>query len=232
MFESILNTAAETASGTGGLSFRLTAECAAAALAMGIVIAFTYYFSVKGKTARGFLATLILTPVLVQTIVMLVNGNLGTGVAVLGAFTLVRFRSIPGNSRDISSIFFSMVTGLACGMGYLTYALAMTVFICVMMLLIHSSAWKIKSERTMSLRIMIHEDLDYTEVFDDLFEKYLKSWERTSVKTVNMGSMYQLCYQVELKDAKTEKEFLDELRCRNGNLTIHYGHWAENTEQL
>lgn len=228
MFESILNTATES----GNLSFHSISACAAAALIMGILIAITYYFSVKGQTGRGFLGTLVLLPVLVQTIVMLVNGNLGTGVAVLGAFSLVRFRSIPGNSRDISSIFFAMVIGLACGMGYLTYAAAMTILVCVIMFMIYHTSWKTKRERSKSLRITIHEDLDYTEVFDDVFEKYLKCWERISVKTMNMGSMYQLFYQIELKNRTEEKEFIDELRCRNGNLNIQCSNYAETSDQL
>ncbi len=228
MFESILKTATDS----GSLSLCMAGACAVTALVLGCIIAGAYYFSVKGQTGKGFLGTLVLTPVLVQTIVMLVNGSLGAGVAVLGAFSLVRFRSIPGNGRDISSIFFSMVIGLVCGMGYLTYAAAMTAFICFMMLLIHCTTWKTKGERSKSLRITIHEDLDYTEVFDDIFEKYLKSWEKVLVKTVNMGSMYQISYQIEFKDWKEEKAFIDELRCRNGNLSIQCSSLAENQEQL
>ncbi|MBR1741586.1 MAG: DUF4956 domain-containing protein, partial [Lachnospiraceae bacterium] len=117
-------------------------------------------------------------------------------------------------------------------MGYLTYAAAITGFTCVAMLLIHCTPWKTRMERARSLRITIHEDLDYTEVFDDIFEKYLKSWNRTLVKTVNMGSMYQLFYQIQFKDLKEEKAFIDELRCRNGNLNIQCGSMAENPEQL
>ncbi len=226
MFKSILNTAEST------LTLRSAGLCVGAALAMGILIAVVYYLSVRGRTSRGFVGTLVVVPVLVQTIIMLVNGNLGTGVAILGAFSLIRFRSIPGNSRDISSIFFAMVIGLACGMGYLTYAAAITIFTCLVMVVINCTPWRTKSEQEKSLRITIHEDLDYTDVFEDIFEKYLKSYERTLVKTVNMGSMYQLFYQIQLKNSKEEKEFIDELRCRNGNLNIQCGNIPENPEQL
>lgn len=228
MFKSILNTAAEA----GTLSLRTAGVCLGAAFIMGVIIACVYYFSVKGKTTRGFIGTLILIPVLVQTIIMLVNGNLGTGVAILGAFSLIRFRSIPGNSRDISSIFFTMVVGLACGMGYITYAAVITLFTCLVMFLMNCTPWRTKGEREKSLRITIHEDLDYTDVFDDIFQTYLKSWERTLVKTTNMGSMYQLFYQIQFKDPKEEKAFIDEIRCRNGNLNIQCGSMPENPEQL
>jgi uncharacterized membrane protein YhiD involved in acid resistance len=163
---------------------------------------------------------------------MLVNGNLGAGVAIVGAFSLIRFRSIPGNSRDISSIFLTMVVGLATGMGYVTYGAFITVFLCAVELVVYFLPFQTKSERQKSLKITICEDLDYTTIFDDIFEEYLKSVELEMVKTVNMGSMYQLQYLIEQKDESKEKEMIDALRCRNGNLTILCGRVMTPMEQL
>ena len=139
--------------------------------------------------------------------------------AVVGAFSLIRFRSIPGNSREITCVFFSMVTGLATGTGYVTYAIFITAVVTVAMVLF-------------SLMPIDRRDLDYTDIFEDLFEKYLKFCEVQMVKTVNMGSMYQIVYCIEQKDRKKEKEFIDELRCRNGNLNIVCSKIPEFMEQL
>lgn len=224
MFESVLNNAASM------LSITSACLCTGASLLCGIVIAVCYYFS--GKSNRNFCVSLAILPVLVQTVIMLVNGNLGTGVAIVGAFSLIRFRSVPGSSREISSVFLTMVVGLATGMGYLTYAAFITGFVCVVMLVLGILPIGKKEEKKQTLKITMYEDLDYTTVFDDVFEKYLKSCETENVKTINMGSMYQITYIIQQKDKKLEKEFLDELRCRNGNLTITCGRVPTPTEQL
>jgi len=215
MFDSVLNLT------TGSMDIGSELICIAAALILGAAIAFVYGRISSGS--RNFLVTLALLPVLVQVVIMLVNGNLGAGVAVAGAFSLVRFRSLPGTSREILGIFFSMVVGLACGMGYVSYAVLFTVIVCAVLVLLEKLHFGEKADSDRQLKITIPENLDYTGVFDDLFEKYTVKHELDSVKTTNMGSMYELRYSIALKDPAEEKHLIDELRCRNGNLTIACG---------
>lgn len=167
---------------------------------------------------------------MVQTVIMLVNGNLGTGVAVMGAFSLVRFRSLPGNAREIGSIFLAMALGLAAGMGYLgTAMLLMIVSGGITILLISLPAGRAGRKE---LKITIPENLNYSGIFDDIFAKYTKRSELVRVRTVNMGSLYELCYQVDLKSEFIEKNMLDEIRCRNGNLTIVCGRLPDGRDEL
>ena len=163
---------------------------------------------------------------------MLVNGNLGTGVAVMGAFSLVRFRSVPGTAKEISSIFLAMAVGLAAGMGYIGIAVLFVVVIGAANTIFTVSSFGEKRTEERSLRITIPESLDYTEVFDEIFEQYLKRWELIQVKTTNMGSLFRLEYRVVLKDRKDEKKMIDGLRCRNGNLEILSSRAAAIREEL
>ena len=215
MFTSILNTS------SGSLSFTDALWCTLASLAAGIVIAFIY--TRKGTYTKSFVTTLVLLPTLVQTVIMMVNGNLGVGVAVLGTFSLVRFRSSPGSAKEISCIFFAMAVGLATGMGYLTFAAGITGVIGLAMLILNFIPIGETKSGERELKITIPEDLDYTEIFDDLFEKYTAHHSLDRVKTTNMGSMYELKYSITLRDSGTEKAFIDEIRCRNGNLPIVSG---------
>jgi len=224
MFESILSSAGDS------LTLLSAAGCTAASLFLGIVIAACYYFT--GRGTKNFCAALVVLPAMVQIVIMLVNGSLGTGMAIVGAFSLIRFRSLPGNSHDISCIFFSMVVGLATGMGYITYAAFVTVIIGAAMILLHLAPLPPKVEKRQELKITIYEDLDYTDIFNDLFEEYLNFYELQSVKTVNMGSMYQIDYLIEQKDRTREKEMIDAIRCRNGNLTIVCRRMTTPSEQL
>lgn len=171
----------------------------------------------------SFAVILAMMPVLVTAIIMIVNGNLGTSVAVLGAFGLVRFRSAPGNAREIGFIFFAMAVGLACGMGFLSLAVLMTILVGMMFFVLEKLHFGKKETSQRELRITIPEDMSYTGIFDDLFQKYTKYARMERVKTTNMGTMYELCYRIELRDVEKEKEFIDGLRCRNGNLTIILG---------
>lgn len=188
---------------------------------MGFVIAFIY--TRKGTFTKSFVTTLVLLPTLVQVVIMMVNGNLGVGVAVLGTFSLVRFRSTPGSAKEISCIFFAMAIGLSTGMGFLTFAAGITVVVGLVMLLLNFIPIGEGEPREKELKITIPEDLDYTEIFDDLFTKYTKRNVLERVKTTNMGSMYELKYSITLKDPAMEKAFIDDLRCRNGNLPIVSG---------
>ena len=212
MFTSILTTATETLSITNALA------CLVVSLILGLAIAFTYMSS-KLYT-KNFVVTLSLMPILVQIVIMMVNGNLGTGVAVMGAFSLVRFRSVPGSSKEISFIFFSMAVGIATGMGFLTFAAAATAAICLVFLVLYKTSFGDGETNERTMKITIPENLDYSTVFDDLFEKYVKSSQLTKVKTTNLGSMFELQYSVVLKNTAEEKSFIDDIRCRNGNLTI------------
>ena len=196
--------------------------CMLFALVLGFVQAFIY--TIKNRYTKSFVATLTLLPIAVCMIVLLVNNNLGVAVAVAGAFTLVRFRSVPGSGKEITAIFISMVTGvtLASWQTYnIEYALLFTVIGSGLLLIINTTnlfSKAVKQEQI--LKITIPEMLNYTEVFNDLFEKYTNNVEKISVKSVNMGSMFKITYRVVLKNPKLEKEFIDELRCRNGNLEI------------
>jgi len=207
-----------TSSSTISLSVVSALLCIGAALALGLIIAAAYLMG--GQHNKSLAIALAILPALVQVVIMMVNGNLGVGVAVLGAFSLIRFRSVPGSAKDICMIFFAMAVGLATGMGYLTYAALATGIVGAMFVLLSRSNFGERPGRDRELKITIPEDLDYVSVFDDLFDKYTSGHTLVSVKTTNLGSMFQLLYSVSLKETAREKEFIDELRCRNGNLTI------------
>ena len=204
--------------------------CTAVSLVLGCAVAAV--FTVRNRASKSFLMTLILLPAIVQSVIMLVNGNLGAGVAVAGAFSLVRFRSMPGTAREICALFQAMMLGLATGMGYVGIAAIMTVILCLVQLIFALAPTGDGAAREKSLHVTLPESLDYTDVFDDLFARYTTRHELTKVKTTGMGSMYELHYLVTLKDLKEEKEFLDQLRCRNGNLTITCGRVASTAEAL
>ncbi|OJG73011.1 hypothetical protein RV12_GL000788 [Enterococcus quebecensis] len=183
--------------------------------------------------SKNFVITLAVLPVLVQLVIMLVNGNLGTGVAVLGAFSLIRFRSVAGGAREITSIFWSMGIGLATGMGYVSYIALFSLIIAIFLLIlntIHFGEKQKVAER--EVKVTIPEDLDYPGVFDDLFCQYTYSASLDSVKTTTMGSLYELRYRIKLKDSQQEKELMDAMRVRNGNLTIVFGKVSTNRDEL
>ncbi len=177
----------------------------------------------KSKSSRSFALTLALLPALVQVVIMLVNGNIGAGVAVAGAFGLIRFRSAPGTAKEIGMIFLAMALGLACGMGYVLLAILFFAVIAVFTLLLTAAGFAAEREEERELKITIPESLDYDGLFDDLLNKYTSAWALERVKTSNMGTLYELEYRVALKNKTAPKAFLDELRCRNGNLNIVCG---------
>lgn len=189
-------------------------------LTLGAVIALVFRY--KNKVSKGFFITLAMLPAIVQVVIMLVNGNIGTGVAVMGAFSLVRFRSVPGSARDICSIFLAMAVGLAMGTGYALIAVIFTAILCAANIIYSSIPIGEKSGEK-QLVITIPESLDYSDIFSDLFEKYTSGCELVNVKTTNMGSLFKLTYKITLKKGASEKALIDELRCRNGNLEISCG---------
>ena len=204
--------------------------CLGGSAVCGILIAGIHAY--RNRTTSNFLMTLILLPMLVQTVIMVVNGNVGTGVAVAGAFSLVRFRSLPGNSREITSVFAAMAAGLANGMGYLELSLVLTLIFGLATLVLETAFAMNARVTEKNLRITIPESLDYYHVFDDIFEKYLKRAELVRVKTTNMGSLYELEYAVTEADEEKEKEMIDEIRVRNGNLNIVCGRRDRGAEAL
>lgn len=194
--------------------------CVGVALALGVLISLVHSF--KSRYSKSFLMTVAILPAVVCVVIMMVNGNIGAGVAVAGAFSLVRFRSAPGSAREIATIFLSMGAGLVCGMGYIAYAVLFTVIMGGFMVLISAVGLGDRRRATVekTLKITIPEDLEFSGLFDDVFEKYTKSYIQTSVKTSAMGSLYKIKYDVVLNDITKQKEFIDELRCRNGNLEV------------
>ncbi len=215
---------------TDGITPTAFALCSAASLLLGAVLAYTHMF--KGHCTKGFAVTVALLPFTVQTVIMLVNGNLGTGIAVAGAFSLVRFRSAPGSAREITSVFIAMAAGLACGVGYVGTAVAFVLTVCVMSIIYSATPFGEKRDNTRELKVTIPEDLNFTGVFDDIFEKFTLSHRLRRVKTANMGSLYQLTYTIELKNPECEKMLIDEIRCRNGNLDIVSNCRATVSEEL
>jgi len=206
---------------TGVISVGEIALCALASLVLGIVIACVYMY--RNTYTKNFVVTIALLPALIQSVIMVVNGNLGAGVAVMGAFSLVRFRSAPGTAKEIVSIFFAMAVGLAAGMGYVVYAALFTVVMGAVMILLATIRFGERDSNLKSLKIVIPEDTDYSHLFDDLFILYAWSATLERVRTTNLGGLYELQYTIKLKDPDKEKELLDQIRQRNGNLNLTCG---------
>ena len=194
--------------------------CIGVSLVLGLILSLGYMY--RSRYTKSFVLTLALLPAVVCVVIMMVNGNVGAGVAVAGAFSLVRFRSVPGTAREIAMLFLAMGAGLICGMGYLAYAVLFAVLMCIISLIYNRLNFGTKkiTATYKTLNIVIPEDLDYTDVFEDLLAEYTSAHELVRVKTTNMGSLYKLTYNVTLRPEKNEKEFIDQLRCRNGNLEI------------
>ncbi len=228
MLDSILTTADSSAI---TLTTRGMLACSLASVLLGLAIAICYMVCANRYT-KNFVITLAVLPILVQAVIMLVNGNLGVGVATLGAFSLVRFRSIAGTSREIGAVFFAMATGLATGMGYIGYGVIVTAIVAVLMILLSKTSFGEKKETGKQLKVTVPENLNYMGMFDDIFEKYVNDVKLEKVKTTNLGSMFELTYLIALKDETTEKEMIDEIRTRNGNLTITCGQIAKPVEEL
>ena len=199
-------------------------------LALGFLIALVFMY--RNRTSRSMVTTLVLLPAAVQTVILLVNGNLGIGIAVAGAFSLVRFRSIPGSAREIAALFIAMTVGLAAGTGYLLAAVLFAILMSLAMLLLAKLRFGEPKEGIRELKITVPEGLDYETIFDDLLGKYTKDNELTRVRTTNMGSLFELTYRVTMASNST-RDFLDNLRTRNGNLNITLSRgFAPKEEQL
>ena len=194
--------------------------CLGVSLVIGILMAFAYMY--RTRYTKSFVVTLALLPAVVCVVIMMVNGNVGTGVAVAGAFSLVRFRSVPGTAKEICTLFLAMGAGLIAGMGYLGFALLFTAVMCIMFVLYNRLDFGTKKNAATfkTFTITIPEDLDYSGIFDDIFAEFTTTHDLVRVKSTNMGSMFKLTYNVMLRDVTREKEMIDKIRCRNGNLEI------------
>lgn len=213
-----------------GTSLPAVLACMAVSLILGIIIALCYMF--RGSYNKSFVVTLALLPVIVQSVILVVNGNLGTGVAVMGAFSLVRFRSVPGGAKEIAAVFFAMAAGLAAGMGYIAYAALFTAVVGAAMVVYNISSFGNSKTTTKQLRVVIPEDIDYSGIFDDIFSEYASKATLERVKTTNLGSLFELSYNIELKPNANEKAMLDNIRLRNGNLNISLGYLTNQKDDL
>lgn len=214
----------------GDITMTALMLCTVCSLILGLVIALV--FSRGEKSSKSFKLTLALLPAIVQMVIMLVNGDVGTGVAVMGAFGLVRFRSAPGSAKEICAIFLAMAAGLACGTQHLAVAAIFTLVICAVSLVYGALGLSGENAGEKTLKITVPESLDYGSAFDEILDKYTSSFKLDEVKTTNMGSLFKLTYSIKLKDDSREKKMLDELRERNGNLEISCSRPVSDIERL
>jgi hypothetical protein len=212
------------------MTMRAIAVCTAVSFFIGIMTAAAYSF--RHIASRNFVIALAMMPVIVQLVIMLVNGQVGTGIAVMGAFSLVRFRSVAGTAKEITSIFLAMALGLATGTGNIGYAVLFAVIINGMIVLFSAAGFGETRNLARSLKIVIPENIDYTGVFQDVFAEYTGKASLERVRTINLGSLYELQYIIVLKDHRREKEFIDKLRARNSNLEISCGRAIPTREEL
>lgn len=201
-----------------GMDIKTILICAGVSLALGLAIAITHMKT--SQTTKGFLITLTVLPLLVMAVMIMINGSLGTSIAILGAFSLIRFRSIRGRAKDLLSIFFAMMVGLALGMGHALFAAVITAVGIVAIVFFSYTNILEPNRRERVLKVVIPEDLDYEDVFADTFKKYTTKTNLVKMKTMNMGSLYKLTYDIKLKHGVKEKEFLDEIRVKNCNLKV------------
>lgn len=219
MFESVFTTTAENAISIGESMLGICS-----AVVIGMVIAFVYaLLSRRDGFNKSFIIGLALLPVIVAAVILLVGSNVARAFSMAGAFALVRFRSAPGSAKDISVVFFAMASGLACGLGFVTFAIAFTLIVLIMFVLLSVVGIGITAYNRKQLKITIPENLNYSTVFNDIFDGYLSECRLKRVKTTNMGTMFELTYECVLKDDSKEKQFIDEIRVRNGNLGIVIG---------
>lgn len=226
-FTSLYGTSESLVAGVSTVDFLL---CSVASIVLGAAVACIYMF--RHTYSKNFVVTLALLPLIVQMVITLVNGNLGAGIAVMGVFNLVRFRSIPGSAKDIGTVFLAMAIGLATGMGFIGLAVLFTVIVAIANLVLVLTPFGKPRQPGKALKVTIPEDLEYDGVFDQVLERYTTDYELTQVQTTNMGSLFQLEYAIHLREPGLEKKMIDELRCLNGNLKISCGKAAAAREVL
>ncbi|RDY28488.1 DUF4956 domain-containing protein [Romboutsia weinsteinii] len=210
-------------SSTTGESFTLTNALIVivASILLGLVISFVYMkTNKKNGYNSGFTTTLVMLPVIISIIILLVGNNVARAFSLAGAFSIIRFRSAPGDPKDISYVFFTLAVGLTCGMGYIVYAVIFTIILCILMFVLDLIKFATPKGKPMHLKITIPEDLNYDGVFDEILNEYTNTYHIERIRTRDFGALYELNYMIELKDSISQKQFLDKLRCRNGNLNI------------
>ena len=212
MFNTIFDTTAS------GLDIPSALIAAGVALLLGIALAITH--AKTTQTTKGMMVTLAVLPVLVMAVMIMINGNLGTSIAILGAFSLIRFRSLEGRAKDLLAIFAAMMIGLACGMGHVLFGTVIMIIYILAVIVLTFTPILEPDRHERVLKIIIPEDLDYEDVFADIFKKYTSRSRLVRMKTMNMGSLYKLTYDVKLRHGIKEKEFLDEIRVKNCNLKV------------
>ncbi len=219
MLDSIFATAATTASETISLANLLLALLTA--FATGILLSLVYMKTHKNETpSQSFALTMVILPAVISIIILLVGSNVARAFSLAGAFSIIRFRSAPGDPKDIAYVLFALAVGLASGMGYLVYAVIFTLIVCAVMLVLNAMKFGAVKTTGKLLKIVIPENLDYQNALEDVLDQYTVSHSLLKVKTADLGSLYELVYQVTTRNNIKEKDFIDELRCRNGNLNI------------
>ncbi|OPZ88682.1 MAG: hypothetical protein BWY74_03034 [Firmicutes bacterium ADurb.Bin419] len=217
MFDALFSTSTEPLQ----LTFGIAVLTVLTSFALGMLISYTYIKThSKGIHSQNFILTLIMMPCIIAIIILLIGSNVARAFGLTGAFSIARFRSAPGDPKDIGYVFFAMAAGLACGVGVYGYAILFTVTLCILMVVLSKVNYGARKSSDKMLKIVIPEDLDYQGAFDDIFETYTYNYELKKVKTTDMGTLYELVYIVNMRQNAREKEFLDEIRCRNGNLNI------------
>ncbi len=216
MFDSIFTSAVDSTISLTGLLYAL-----GSAIGLGLLVSLVYLQTHRGKIAsQSFCLTLVFLPAVITVIILLVGSNVARAFSLAGAFSIIRFRSAPGDPKEISYVLFSMAIGLSCGMGYLLYALIVAVLLCALMAALELLHFGSPGVSQRLLKITIPENLDYKDAFDDILKQYTKSYQLTKLKTADLGSLYELQYRIVSRDDSNEKDFIDALRCRNGNLNI------------
>lgn len=227
MFDTIFNTSATTTT----ITFASAMLTIITAFVLGGLISLTYMkTSNKSSYSQNFALTLIMTPAIVAIIILLIGSNIARAFSLAGAFSIIKFRSAPGDPKDISYVLFTMAAGLACGAGFFGYAALFTIVLCLLMFILHLANFGAKKTSQKLLKITIPENLDYEGAFDDIFQAYTTGYELKKVKTTDLGSLYELVYTITMENKTSQKDFLDALRCRNGNLNITLSMCAETSE--
>ncbi len=219
MLTSILSSTTETS-----VNLTEAAICIGAALIMGFLISLIYLFAARKQTgSRNFAISIVILPVIITIVIMLVGSSVARAFSLAGIFSLIRFRSAPGDAKDITLVFLAMAAGLACGMGFLTVGFLLVVMAGVVLVLLYQLGYGQKKGDMKELRITVPEDLNYQNAFTEVLESFAEQYTLQEVKTTNLGSYFELTYRVQVRKEADEKAFLDELRCRNGNLKIALG---------
>ena len=192
-----------------------------AALVLGLAISLVYMLTHKAEGYSGsFIITMIMLPTIISVVILLIGSNVARAFSLAGAFSLIRYRSAPGDPKDIAYVFFTMAVGLACGMGFIPYAVVFTSILCLIMVILHYTKFAKPKSTHMQLTVTVPENLNYQGLFDDVLDRYTDSWKLKRVKTSDFGTLFDVVYNIHFKSNTDQKKFIDELRCRNGNLTI------------